>query len=342
MARRSRSPMAATAIGCAVLAVAAVAAPGTAHADAAGPSDYRSEIVAVTPTTDAIDVSIEGGDSFVRVEVEPGHEVIVLGYAPDREPYLRIGPDGTVEQNRRSYATYYNQDRYGRSDIPAVVDTAAPPEWERIGDGGAWSWHDHRAHWMGDRPPIGLEPGRSLPDETIELLVDGDPVDVIVRTTLQEPPSALPPLVGLLIGLQLGLVAVWLGRATATLVLLLAGGGALVVGAGQFLSLSAATGPAFTWWLLPALAVVGAAAAIAVYGRSVWIELGLVGIGAAMLLVWAVDRRAVLTAPVLPTELPFWLDRSVTSASIVVAGGVLVALGRAVLAMATPDESPEE
>ena len=44
---------------------------------------------------------------------------------------------------------------------------------ERLADDGAWSWHDHRAHWMGDEPPIGLEPGDALPDMVIELVVDG-------------------------------------------------------------------------------------------------------------------------------------------------------------------------
>ena len=76
----------------------ALLGPDVAHADPAGPTDYRTEIVAIEPATDAIEIVVEGGDAFLHVTVEPGHEVVVLGY--DGEPYLRIGPDGAVDQNR--------------------------------------------------------------------------------------------------------------------------------------------------------------------------------------------------------------------------------------------------
>jgi hypothetical protein len=313
-------------------------APGVAHADAAGPTDYASEIVAISPDTGLVDVSIEGGDAFVRVEVEPGHEVIVLGYAPDSEPYLRIGPDGTVEENARSYATYYNQERFGGSDIPAIVDNQAAPEWRRIGSGGAWSWHDHRAHWMGDEPPIGLEPGDALPDQTIDLLVDGAPVGVVVRTTLQAEPSPLPAIVGVLIGLQIGLLGFALGPATATMSVLVTALAATVVGAGQYLSLSAATGPLFTWWALPLIAAVSAAVTIAIYGRSELVQVGLLMLGGAMLLIWAVRRRDVLGAAVLPTDLPYWFDRMTTAAAAIVGLLALATAARALARLLTPPE----
>lgn len=310
--------------------------PSIAHADAAGPSDFRSEIVEVQPETGTIELSIEGGDSFVRIDVDPGHEVIVLGYAPDREPYLRIGPNGAVEENVRSYATYYNEDRYGRTDIPDVVDVDAAPEWERIGDGGTWAWHDHRAHWMGDEPPIGLEAGDALPEQDIELLVDGVAVTVTVRTTLQESPSVLPVIAGVLIGLQIGLLGFALGPATANLALLLAGAAATVVGAAQYLSLSPATGPLPTWWLLPAISLVGAIAVIVIYGRSEFAQLGLMAIGATMLVLWGFRRRDVLGAAVLPTDLPFWFDRMVTAASSTIGLLVLATVARAVHRLLTP------
>ena len=68
-------------------AVVVVGAPAAAFADAARPSDFRSEIVSVLPATDALTATIEGGDSFVRIEVAHGHDVKVEGYAG--EPYLR-------------------------------------------------------------------------------------------------------------------------------------------------------------------------------------------------------------------------------------------------------------
>ncbi|MGH9132695.1 MAG: hypothetical protein ACRDZZ_02065, partial [Ilumatobacteraceae bacterium] len=77
------------------IAVAAVVlSPAPAAADAAGPTDYRSEVVAVEPSTPSIEVSIVGGDAFVLLRVDPGIEVVVEGYAG--EPYLRFAADGAV------------------------------------------------------------------------------------------------------------------------------------------------------------------------------------------------------------------------------------------------------
>lgn len=296
--------------------------PGVAHADPPGPTDYRTTIVSVTPSTDAIEVGIEGGDSFVTIAVNPGHEVVVLGYSD--EPYVRILPDGTVERNRLSYATYYNEERYGREEIPDLVDNEADPEWEVVGSGGHWAWHDHRAHWMGLEPPIGLEPGDSLPPQVVPLVVDGTPVDIEVRTTLQASPSLVPVVFGVVFGLGLALLGVLLGPANAALVMLLVSAGSLFVGAGQYWSVPAETGRLPTWWLLPAIAVGCIVASIATYGRSRWLQLGLLALAALQVGLWALRRRSGLTKAVLPTDLPAGLDRFVTAAAGVAAVALLV------------------
>lgn len=310
------------AVRAALIGVAlAFAFSSAAYADPAGPTDFRTEIVDVTPETalDAVTFSVVGGDAFIEVEVEPGHELVVLGYHD--EPYLRIRDDGVVEHNVYSYATYYNEDRYGDVDIPDIVDNTAEPEWERIGDGGSWAWHDHRAHWMGDEPPIGLDPGESLPSETIPMLVNGASVEVDVVTTLLPSAPIWPAAFGVLIGLQLGLVGMWLGRATTVFVAIVLAVAALVAGLAQFWSLPASTGPLLTWWLIPAVALVLALAPIAIYGRSVWVETGLVMIAAAQLTLWAWARRGHTTAAIVPTDLPASLDRAITTA--VLAGGIV-------------------
>lgn len=305
----------------------AFAAPTVAHADAAGPTDYTTEVVAVTPASaaDVVTVEIAGGDAFVEATVEPGHELIVLGYRPDEEPYLRIDADGVVEQNRRSFATYYNQNRYGTDDIPDLVDTGATPEWERIGDGGTWAWHDHRAHWMGERPLIGLDPGDSLPVERIPMLLDGEPLVVEVVTTYLAEPSPLPALVGVLLGVQIGLLGVWLGRASTVFAAIVLAALGLTAGLAQYWSLPVSTGPLVTWWLLPAVALGCGIAIIATYGRSIWIETGLLAIAALQLVVWAWVRRDHTTSAFVPTELPMWADRLITTA--VLAGGAVVLAG---------------
>ena len=130
------------------------AGSGVAHADAAGPTDYRSEIVSVEPSTPSIDLSIEGGDSFIAIEVEPGTEVTVLGYSG--EPYLLIETDGTVSENVRSQATYYNQDRFGTTDIPDIVDN----------DGRTRMAGDRVGGIMGVARPSGTLDGDRTPDRS--------------------------------------------------------------------------------------------------------------------------------------------------------------------------------
>lgn len=303
-------------------AVVAALTPGVAHADAAAPTDYRTVIESVDPAVDGLEVSIEGGDAFIRLRTPVGAEVIVLGYVG--EPYLRFSPDGTVAQNLRSAATYENAERFGGTEIPAVVDPAATPDWDIVASGGVWAWHDHRSHWMGAEPPIGLDRGDSLPAQVVPITVDGQPVEIVVVTTYRESPSWLGPAIGALIGLQLALVAVWLGHAIATLVAFLAAAAALTVGLAQYWALPSETGPLITWWLMPAIALVCAGATMALYGRSFLIERGLVTIAAIQLLVWAVQRRSALTSAVLPTDLPFWLDRSITAATLVSATVLLL------------------
>ncbi len=301
-----------------------VATPTIAFADAAGPTDYRSEIVEVTPAEAAgvIDVAIEGGDAFVSIDVAPGHEVVVFGY--DDEPYLRIDEAGVVFENRRSFATYYNEDRYGDVDIPDVVDNDAAAEWARIAGDGSWAWHDHRAHWMGTEPPIGLEPGDSLPTQVVPMSVDGTPVEIEVSTTLIAPPSRWPALFGLMMGLAIVLAASLAGPATVDLVAIVLSAFAVWVGVAQFRSLPAETGPLVTWWLLPATALACCLAVIAIYGRSRLVEAGLLAVAGLQLLLWAVRRRSGLSSALLPTDLPFWLDRAVTAAAL--SGGAVVAV----------------
>lgn len=319
-----------------VAAAGIVAFPGVVHADPAGPTDYETTIVSIVPTTDVIEIGVEGGDAFLTIAVEPGHDVVVLGY--EGEPYLRIGPDGVVEQNRRSYATYYNEERYGRTDVPDIVDNDAAPDWERIGDGGIWAWHDHRAHWMGSEPPIGLDPGESLPTQIVPIVVDGVDVAVEVRVTLMESPSLVPVVFGAIIGLALATLGIVLGPASTGLVMLLLGAGALVAGVAQYTSLPSETGPMPAWWLLPAIAVVAIIVAIATYGRSRFALLGLTALAAAQTLVWAFQRRSGLTRAILPTDLPAGFDRFVTASVLAGSLAVLIATLRQLFTAPAPPE----
>jgi len=87
----------------ALLAAAAVALCGEpAGADPAGPTNQRSRVVAVEPPSEGAVVRVVGGDAFLELSLDRGHEVVVPGYGG--EPYLRFRRDGRVEENRRSPA----------------------------------------------------------------------------------------------------------------------------------------------------------------------------------------------------------------------------------------------
>lgn len=309
----------------AATALVALAAPGTASADPAGPTDYESEIVEVRPDPAGISVAIAGGDSFVVLEVEPGLEVLVPGYRG--EPYLRIDADGSVWENRRSPAAFENTERYGVGELPPEADHTAPPEWRRVGGGGSWAWHDHRAHRMEPFPPINVERGGQVLDAVIPIIVDGTEVSVRVTSRWMPAPSPWPAVLGALGGAALTAL---LRRRVAVAIAAVAAA-ALAVGLVQFRSLHPATDPSWLWWGAPALGLVAAVAAIvgarralpdaddttgsAVTAPPTWV-VGATLVGAAQLVVWGFERRLGLVRAILPTDAPFWLDRAVTAAAL--------------------------
>jgi len=254
----------------------------------------------------------------------------VLGYGG--EPYVRVNANGTVEENRLSPATFYNQTRYGGvvpSDVTTESALQQPAEWSGVGSDGTWAWHDHRAHLMSAEPLIGMEPGDQLAPEFIEILVDGEPVTVEVVTTLQAAPSRWPSVAGVLVGLAtMGLVLIGALRNGPTAGLAVSAavvaGSSVIVGVAQFVSLAPETDPLMTWWLLPTLALMASLGAVWVRS-SLW-RAALVALAGLQLLVWAVPRRHALTRAILPTDLPYWVDRAVTAA-VIPAALALIAAG---------------
>lgn len=292
-----------------------------AFADPAGPTDYRSEVIEVIPATSAITARVIAGDSFLQLQVTPGTEVFVSGYAA--EPYLWIDASGQVWENQRSPATYYNAERFG-ADIPDIADPTVDPEWELIGSGHAWSWHDHRIHRMDPFPPLNSSPGEQILDAVVPITVNGVSVEIHVISIWMHPPSPAP----MVVGAGLGLLAVgwWLnGRRTGSLtsrrsvrraagLLAPSAGFALVIGVWQFGSLPASTDPLWTWWILPLVAVFASTSAVfSASGARSSAGAGM-AIAGSQLLVWSFQRRAGLWSAILPTDAPWWLDRAVTAA----------------------------
>ena len=253
------------------------------------------------PETPGIEVSVVGGDAFLRVVAEPGVDVVVLGY--QQEPYLHIHPDGVVEENQRSPATYLNADRYGTGTPPAGADPTLAPNWEPVGSGGAWAWHDHRAHWMSAEPPAGAEPRRGGPvehgaDARRRHAGHGQRVDDVAGRALagaarrrgrgrarRRPARRWPAGPG--------------GRGRCSVCRSVA---AAASGYWQFRSLPPETGPLLVWWLLPAIAAVSSLVAL-LLGRRL-VSYALVLLAALELAVWVWLRRDAAFRAIIPTDAP--------------------------------------
>jgi hypothetical protein len=131
-------------------ATAFVAAP-TASADAGSPN-YSSKLISVAPTMKGLTVRVVDGDDAIELRNATGRNVMVPGY--ENEPYLRFLVNGRVEVNVNSPAKYLNEERYGGVTVPKTASAKAKPSWQLIAQGGSYTWHEHRVHWMStNRPP---------------------------------------------------------------------------------------------------------------------------------------------------------------------------------------------
>jgi hypothetical protein len=291
-------------------------------ADPAGPTDYRTEVVAVEPPTPAIEVAVIGGDSFLELDATRGADVVVMGY--QGEPYLWFRPDGAVLENRNAPSTYVNADRYGGGEIPPNASADAEPDWEQVGSGHRWAWHDHRIHWMQRSRPLGRAAGDQILEAVVPLVVDGAEVDVGVISVWQPAPSTVPMWLGVVAGAATT-AALWVLRARRERMLLLVGpaGLALLVGVWQFRSLPSETGPRLVWWVLPAIAVACAVVAVvAALRRRAFAARAAALLVGVELFGWGWIRRDGLTAAIIPSDAPGWLDRLSVALALTAGAGI--------------------
>lgn len=322
----------------AVALVLAVAGP--AAADPPGPTDYRSTVVGLEPDAGgAIGARLIGGDSFFELTVAVGTEVTVLGY--QGEPFVRFAADGTVERNERSPSRWLNDDRFGDRPVPPEATADAEPDWRPVASGGTYAWHDHRAHWMSPTHPPGAEPGDTVLEAVIPLLVNGGQVEVVVRSVLLAAPSPVPAVLGVVLataGLALAVLVLrrpWAVPALAVGWAVLA----LVVGGWAYLSVPRVTGPSPTLWVGPVVAVVTLGAAVALGDRGPRARVArllCLLLGGYELVWWSWTRRTALSRSLIPSDAPAPLDRAVLAGAAVTGATVcLVALLTVVLRAAT-------
>jgi hypothetical protein len=309
-----------------VTATTLLAAAPAAHADAAGPTDYRTDIVSIEPAGAPILIEMIGGDAFLSLEQLEPVEVVVLGY--QGEPYLRFDPDGTVYENRRSPAVWLNQERYGNEEPPSFASADARPEWFEVATNGRYAWHDHRSHWMNSQPPPSAEAGDQVLEATVPVRINGETVTITVASYLLHAPSVVPSLIGALVGLAAAAIAWRSNRASQAVIGLLVAGSAALLGSVAFLSVPAETQPSPLLWLLPVLAFMAALVLVLVRNRTattVYLD-GLAVTAGGTRVGWGVVRFDALRRALIPTDAPAVVDRLVISLVLVV-GAVLLAQG---------------
>jgi hypothetical protein len=313
----------------ATVAVVALVRADRAAADPPVPTDYRSTADAIEPATDGVDAEVVGGDAFLELRVDRGLEAVVTGY--QGEPYLRFRPDGTVQRNRRSPATYVNDSRDAASDVPASADPDADPDWETVAHGGAYAWHDHRIHWMGSERPADAEPGEWTKAWTVDIEVDGRPTRINGTLALVDDVDPLP---WVALGLAAAVAVAIAGRrrplTVASVAAPAAAALATAVGWAQLADAPAGSGANPLLVAVPLAGFAAAALGITIrrrVGRRAFAAMTLAA--AAAVAGWGLLRLDVLTKPVLPTVLDAWIDRAGTTVALglAVASAGLVVLG---------------
>jgi hypothetical protein len=168
--------------------VALVGAPGAA-AHLGGPKGYTSTVLGFNPPVTGVSARMLGGDDRMLLHNDSGKVLIIKGY--DGEPYLRFADDGVYE-NDRSPAVYLNSSRFANVQLPPQASAKAQPQWEKILPGHAFTWHDHRVHWMSPIAPPAVQksPGSKhhIFDWNIPAELNGKPVKI--RGKLDYAPPA--------------------------------------------------------------------------------------------------------------------------------------------------------
>lgn len=165
-------------LGLMAVLLASLAAAPTASADAGSPN-YSSKLTSVAPKVKGLTIRVVDGDDALELRNATGLNVMVPGY--ENEPYLRFLVNGRVEVNVNSPAKYLNEERYGAVTVPKNAGPKAKPSWQLIAQGGSYTWHEHRVHWMStNRPPkVEASDGNRLEkvfDWVVPLSVGGDRV----------------------------------------------------------------------------------------------------------------------------------------------------------------------
>lgn len=311
--------LAAASLAFAIAPPTSVAAHGGAEGTSVT-SNFRTRLTAV-PAIDGLDVAVVDIDGTIELTWTGAGTLIVAGY--ESEPYLRFDNSGVL-QNRRSPATYLNQDRYADVDPPAAADASAPPEWQQLSAGRTARWHDHRTHWMSTTPPIQVqqEPdSRHVIIERWEIPLTVAGRSVVLAGMLTWTP---PPPLGLWLAAATVIAAItasllwsrW-GRMTAAVAATIATS-AFIIDTAGYVALSSDTAVNQVWeFAYPALATFATArVALHVRRRSADPPLAMFVAGLVLSLLGGLDRFDVVTNSEVFSAWPSVWTRTATMLSL--------------------------
>ncbi|HLF39860.1 MAG TPA: hypothetical protein VI854_00155 [Acidimicrobiia bacterium] len=307
------------------------APPAFAHAlDGAEPTNYRTRITGIEGLPGGVEIKVVEAGNRLEVSNGTGEDVVVPGYK--EEPYLRIGPDGVFE-NRRSPATYLNRFRLPSGELPAAADENAAPEWRKISDARSARWHDHRTHWMGEKPPgpVQRNPGRLhtiIPTWEIPIR-HGDGVIAVQGDLAWVPGPSRGPWLGVAAAAGVGLFVLARGRAgsrltVAALALLVVFDVIRLAGlagdsAGSFLNAAGDNPQAVAAWVTAALA------AWRILAGDARLGLPLAAAAGVLFALGSFTDLNDLGRSQLPTTNPFWLARLAVAGTLGLGLGVVAA-----------------
>jgi hypothetical protein len=112
---------------------------------------YRTYITSVTPKVAGLGLEVLEFADRLLLRNNTGKTVTIYGYSG--EPYARVQPGGTAEQNVRSPAVYLNTNFYANVTVPPSANASDTPKWAVVDRTGQFEWHDHRIHWMSPVTP---------------------------------------------------------------------------------------------------------------------------------------------------------------------------------------------
>jgi len=264
------------------------------------PRNTEAVVTSVSPQLpDGVKVDIVGTDTFVRVRSN-GHEVVIPGY--EQEPYIEISTANEVRVNVNSITYLLNQTRYG-SNVPEV--TTDEVQWETVSTNGEYMWHDHRVHWMSQKPPATMNGDGLIQTWVIPLTVDSQAITVSGELYLRDAASRLWWGIGALVLIAAVVLSIANRRALLILLLVISTAGS-IIGAMEFLGLPGDARITPLMFVFSAVATVLSAVALIAHakGRSMIVDPIVAGVGLTFLvLTWQVrDQVRAFYVPGLDAE----------------------------------------